>query len=94
MSSVIRALAPIPSERALRAAARAFSPRLQVAARKIARGNLDLADDLEQEALIRLWELDPTRFDYANAEDRLFIHRALVNRMRDVAKHTGNRSLT
>jgi DNA-directed RNA polymerase specialized sigma24 family protein len=86
MSAVIRALAPIPSERALRAAAIAFAPRLQAAAYRIADGDRDLAVDLEQEALIRLWELDPTRFDVSNPQDQRFIHRVLVNRMRDVAR--------
>jgi DNA-directed RNA polymerase specialized sigma24 family protein len=85
MNTVTRALVPISSERALVAAVRAHASRIKADAREIARGNRDFADDLEQEAMIRLWELDPTRFDPASDDDQRFLHRALVNHMQNVA---------
>lgn len=47
----------------VRAAAKYFGPFIKRGATFLARGDYQLAQDLEQEALILLWELDPTRFE-------------------------------
>lgn len=54
--------------------------RLQRKARRMTRDE-DLYDDLVQEGMIRLWELDPTRFDLSNRRDTRYLVRAAVNRM-------------
>lgn len=54
--------------------------RLRHAARMVAEGDADLADDLYQRAITYLWELDPSRFD---AEDEGYLWQSLVNRMID-----------
>ncbi len=46
----------------------------------------DLRDDLVQEARIRLWETDPTRFDLEDQEDLRYLCRILTNRMWQVWK--------
>lgn len=51
--------------RAFGSAAERLMPYIRSTARALAEGNKDLAWDLEQEAVIRLWELDPSRFDRA-----------------------------
>ena len=57
--------------------------RLQVYVRVLARvlscGDRMLADDLEQEAWIKLWELDPLRMD---EDDQPYVRKALLNAMR------------
>ncbi|MFL5615413.1 MAG: sigma factor [Gemmatimonadaceae bacterium] len=55
-----------------------FDGRLRRAAEKLARGNLDLAEDLYQVAITQLWEHDPSRFD---ADDEAYLWTAMVNRM-------------
>ena len=52
-------------------------------AARLSRKDLELENDLIQEAAILLWELDPTRFD---AGDRWFVEQELVRRMRRVRK--------
>ena len=49
-------------------------------------GDRDLATDLMQEAWIKLWELDPLRFDPENWRDQAYVRAVLVSRMRDVAR--------
>jgi DNA-directed RNA polymerase specialized sigma24 family protein len=44
----------------------------------------DLADDLVQEAFVKLWELDPSRFDEA---DENYLKQALVSRMKDALRY-------
>ncbi len=51
--------------RAFGAAAERMMRYIRGTARSLAEGDEDLARDLEQEAVIRLWELDPSRFDAA-----------------------------
>lgn len=58
----------------------AIEPALRRAVRRVTT-NLDLADDLLQEARICLWEMDPTRYDLQNAGDLRYVCRALSNRM-------------
>lgn len=53
-------------------------------AREISEDRDDQAD-LVQEALIRLWEMEPSRFDFGDREDLRFVVRLLRNRMWDVA---------
>lgn len=55
-----------------------FGTRLRHAAEKVARGNLDLAEDLYQVAITQLWEHDPSRFD---DDDEAYLWTAMVNRM-------------
>ena len=55
-----------------------FGPRLRHAARKIAKGDLDVADDLYQRAITQLWMLDPSRFD---EDDDGYVWRSMVSRM-------------
>jgi DNA-directed RNA polymerase specialized sigma24 family protein len=44
----------------------------------------DLKDDLVQEAMVLLWDLDPTRFDLRRREDNRYVMRLLSRRMRTV----------
>jgi len=46
--------------------------------------DVDAQDDLVQEGLIALWELDASRYCLSDKEDRNFLLKAVVNRMRDV----------
>jgi DNA-directed RNA polymerase specialized sigma24 family protein len=52
---------------------------IRSAARRHAKRDSDLEEDLIQEAAIRLWELDPTRFD---AGDRWFLEQELLRHIR------------
>lgn len=45
-------------------------------------GDPDFAADLEQEAYIYMWELDPTRFDPAESVDMTYLQRALAEQIR------------
>ena len=56
---------------------------IRAVARRLAKGDRPLASDIEQEAAIRLWEMDPTRFD---ASDRHYIRAALFKRMLQAAR--------
>ena len=53
------------------------------AARRLAKDDDDLADDIHQEAAILLWEMDPSRFD---ERSRSYVARTLYRRMRRVAR--------
>lgn len=55
-----------------------FEKRLWRAARLIAGGDKDRAEDLYQMAITELWELDPARFD---AEDDGYLWQAMMKRM-------------
>lgn len=52
----------------------------------VAEGDSDLSADLEQEARVLLWELDPSRLD---ASDDAWLRRKLRARMRRVAEREG-----
>lgn len=67
----------------VRAAAAQFEGCIKAEAKQLAAGSRELRKDLEQEALILLWELDPTRFD---ASDRGYLRTAIRQRMRDVLR--------
>ena len=58
-------------------------PFIRTSARRLAGHDRALAKDLEQEAAIRLWQLDPTRFD---ASDAGYVRSALYKRMQDAAR--------
>lgn len=60
------------------ASAAYFAGFIRKVAFMIAGGDRQLAQDLEQEALILLWELDPTRFD---PSDEGYVKSALRRRM-------------
>ena len=62
-----------------------FEPVLRRTARQLT-ADPDLREDLVQEGRVRLWELDPTRFDLRRVEDVGYLCRALINRMRRVWK--------
>jgi DNA-directed RNA polymerase specialized sigma24 family protein len=55
--------------------------------------DVDEQDDLMQEALIELWQVDPTRFDLEQSADREYLRRMLVNRMLDVSRVANRRGL-
>jgi len=59
---------------------RRFLRRLALA---LARGDPDVADEMVQEAMIRLWEIDPARYEPA---DLSFVRGVLRNRMIDVRR--------
>ena len=51
---------------------------------KAARKDVDVAEDMYQEAMIRLWEMDPARFD---ERDLKYLGKALLNRMLDYRRN-------
>jgi DNA-directed RNA polymerase specialized sigma24 family protein len=55
-----------------------FGTRLRRAAEKIARGDLDLAEDLYAAAVTQLWEHDPARFD---EDDEAYLWTSMINQM-------------
>jgi RNA polymerase sigma factor (sigma-70 family) len=73
-----------PPGLALRAAHDRLWPLIRRIALSMANDDYDLADDLVQEAFIKLWELDPSRFDEA---DEHYLKQALVARMRDALRY-------
>jgi hypothetical protein len=64
-------------------AAERLMPVLRRAARVISRGDYQLAQDMEQEALIDLWDYDISRFD---AESEEALKKVLADRMRLVRR--------
>ena len=60
-----------------------WKPLLKRIARLIAKHDDSVAEELVQEALVRLWELDPSRFD---ERDYRYVKRELLARMRSAAK--------
>ena len=67
-------------ERGFAEAVHRLRPFVRSRANRLAGGNRDLARDLEQEAWIKLWELDPLRFD---DEDEPYVRKVLANHMCD-----------
>jgi DNA-directed RNA polymerase specialized sigma24 family protein len=57
-------------------------PGLERLARRLTR-EADLREDLLQDALIALWERDPTRFDLREESELAYLLTGLANRMRD-----------
>jgi DNA-directed RNA polymerase specialized sigma24 family protein len=55
--------------------------------------DLDLREDMMQEAMIALWERDPTRFDLRDQRDLMYVRRGLANRMYDVWRAEQGRSV-
>ena len=43
-------------------------------------------EDLVQEAMIKLWQLEPSRFDIGNRAEIFYVRRALIDRMWDVVR--------
>jgi DNA-directed RNA polymerase specialized sigma24 family protein len=64
--------------RAFERAVTHFGHRLRRAARKIAHGDLDVAEDLYAAAIARLWEHDPSRFD---EDDEAYLWTSMINQM-------------
>ena len=60
-----------------------FRPPLRRLARRLT-DDRDLRKDLVQEAMISLWDIDPTRFDFREWREFTYVRNALMNRMRDV----------
>jgi len=77
-----------PEDAAFALAARRFGPVLRRVARRMDGVDPDLADDLVQEALIRLWELGPSRYD---AGDDVYVRNRLIGRMRDARRSEARR---
>lgn len=69
---------------ALRAAQDRLYPAIWPVAMSLSDDDPDAAQDLLQEAWIRLWELDPSRFD---DPDQCYLKKALVHRMMDALDH-------
>ena len=67
-------------ERGFAEAVRRLRPFVLSRANRLAGGDRDVARDLAQQAWIKLWELDPLRFD---DEDEAYVRSALANHMRD-----------
>ena len=63
---------------ALELAIARFERRLRHAARVVAAGDRDVAEDFYQAAIDELWELDPARFD---TDDDGYLWQAMMNRM-------------
>jgi hypothetical protein len=64
--------------RAFERAVEHFGKRLRLAARKIAHGERDVAEDLYAAAIAQLWELDPSRFD---EDDEAYLWTSMIYRM-------------
>ena len=62
-----------------------LGPFVRARAKRLCGGDRDYAEDLVQEAWIKLWELDPLRFDPNDQKDQAYVRQALALRMRDVA---------
>jgi DNA-directed RNA polymerase specialized sigma24 family protein len=60
-----------------------FEPRMRRRAAQWT-DDLDEQDDLVQEALIRLWKVDPTRFDLRDPVAVRYLRNSMMNRMLDV----------
>lgn len=76
--------------RALEGALASLEPNLKRFARRLT-ADADLADDLVQEARIRLWELDPTRFDLTERDQLRYVCRTLFNAVLAAAKREARR---
>src|ERR1700694_6017633 len=70
-------------------AAERFGPVLRRTAGRMKDVDPDLADDLVQEALIRLWELGPSRYE---PRDDVYLRTKLIGRMRDVRRKYARRA--
>lgn len=81
-----RSVAEADVERAFADAVERLRPYVVHRARRLADDDKDLAADLEQEAWIKLWELDPLRYDPEDHRDQSYLRAALSNRMRDIAR--------
>jgi hypothetical protein len=68
---IARALVDIDADEAVGEALARFRWFIQATARYFAEEELELVEDLEQEAGIALWKADPTRFD---AEDEIYLN--------------------
>lgn len=71
------------------AAVAAFWVHTEPVMRRIARrlsDDPDVQDELVQEGLIKLWIVDPTRYDLTSFAERSYLRRAIVNRMLRVAE--------
>ena len=75
-----RAFQPLRGDtaRAFERAVAHFSERLRRAARKIADGDRDVAEDLYAAAIAQLWEHDPSRFD---EDDEAYLWTSMINQM-------------
>lgn len=58
-----------------------FEPLLRRVARNLTR-DPDLQEDLIQEGRIKLWEMDPSRYDLGRMEEVRYVARSLIRRVR------------
>ena len=72
--------ATIDAGRSVERALRVMDPVLRRVARRLT-ANLDLREDLLQEARIYLWRMDPTRFDFQSRGGQCGMYRELAARM-------------
>lgn len=86
-----------PAQRGVITAGRAFGqvvertlPAVRWIARELSEGLEHFEDDLVQEAYIRLWELDPSRY---GPEDEPYLIEAMRTRMRSAADRERELSL-
>lgn len=72
-------------ERTFENAVRELEPFVRRRANRLAHGDEDFAEELMQEAWIKLWELDPLRFDPDNRVDHRYVRSSIADRMNDHA---------
>lgn len=71
------------SNRAVEPAWRRVKRSLRYTARTIT-DDPEVRKDLLQEALVEMWVIDPTRFDFRDRKEVAYLKRMLINRMWDV----------
>ena len=77
-------LVDVDADDAVAEALARFRGFIRPLAGRMAAGDVALAADLEQEAAITIWKLDPTRFD--ESDDR-YLKSAVFKRMMQVARN-------
>ena len=65
-----------------------FESSITLFARRLTKDRL-YRDDLVQEAMIALWKIDPTRYDFNNEAHLRYMHRVMINRICDVCRAPG-----
>ncbi len=71
-------LMDIDTDDAVEEAIKRMRPFIRATAQHLSEGDIELAQDMEQEAGIALWRVDPTRFD---ATDDEYLHGVLFKTM-------------
>jgi DNA-directed RNA polymerase specialized sigma24 family protein len=61
-----------------------LEPHVKQLARRLAPGDRDHQEELIEEAMIKLWGADPTRYNFRNPKHMVYMQRSLDHRMCDV----------